>query len=49
MSRIPTLILPDGTVLTESLAILTTIADSFPAAGLLPPPGDPRPGAGDGA
>ena len=41
MGRIPTLILPDGTVLTESLAILLTLADSFPAAGLLPPPGDP--------
>lgn len=41
MGRIPTLILPDGTVLTESLAILLSIADSFPAAGLPPPPGDP--------
>ncbi len=41
MGRVPTLILPDGTVLTESLAILLTIADHFPGAGLLPAPPDP--------
>jgi GST-like protein len=40
MSRVPTLILPDGTVLTESLAILLTLADRHPEAGLLPPPGE---------
>ncbi len=40
MGRIPTLILPDGTVVTESLAILLTLADRHPAAGLLPPPDD---------
>jgi GST-like protein len=39
MGRLPTLILPDGTVMTESLAILVTLADIHP--GLLPPPGDP--------
>ncbi|OYW07881.1 MAG: glutathione S-transferase [Rhodospirillales bacterium 12-71-4] len=38
MGRLPTLILPDGTVMTESLAILVTLADIHP--GLLPPPGD---------
>lgn len=39
MGRLPTLVLPDGTVLTESLAILLTIADRHPEAALLPPPG----------
>ncbi len=39
MGRLPTLILPDGTVMTESLAILLTLADRHPEAGLLPPPG----------
>ncbi|MBR0683766.1 glutathione S-transferase family protein [Roseomonas eburnea] len=40
MGRIPTLILPDGTVVTETLAILLTLADRHPEAALLPPPGD---------
>jgi GST-like protein len=40
LGRIPTLILPDGTVLTEHLAILVTIADRHPDASLLPPPGN---------
>jgi GST-like protein len=40
MGRIPALILPDGTVMTESLAILLTLADRHPEAGLLPPPGE---------
>lgn len=39
MGRIPTLILPDGTVMTETLAILPILADRHPAADLLPPPG----------
>jgi GST-like protein len=39
MGRLPTLLLPDGTVLTESLAILLTLADRHPEAALLPPPG----------
>jgi GST-like protein len=37
MGRIPTLILPDGTVVTESAAILIALADRHPEAGLLPP------------
>jgi GST-like protein len=41
MGRLPTLILPDGTTLTEHLAILLTIADRHPEAALLPPPGTP--------
>lgn len=40
MGRLPTLLLPDGTVVTESLAILVTLADRHPEAGLLPPPED---------
>ncbi len=41
MGRLPTLVLPDGTVVTESLAILLTLADRHPRAGLLPPSDDP--------
>jgi GST-like protein len=41
MGRLPTLLLPDGTVQTEHLAILLTLADRHPDAGLLPAPGDP--------
>lgn len=40
MGRMPTLLLPDGTVMTESLAILASIADLHPQAGLLPAPGE---------
>ncbi len=40
MGRLPTLVLPNGTVLTESLAILVSLADLHPQAALLPPPGD---------
>ncbi len=39
--RIPTLILPDGSVMTETAAIVLHLAESYPAAGLLPPLGDP--------
>lgn len=37
--QVPVLVHPDGTVITESPAILTHIADSFPAAKLIPAPG----------
>jgi GST-like protein len=37
--KVPALRLPDGTVVTESLAIMLTIADRFPAAKLLPEAG----------
>ncbi|UXZ98259.1 glutathione S-transferase [Pseudomonas phytophila] len=33
--QVPTLVLPDGTVLTESAAILTCLGLGFPASGLL--------------
>lgn len=39
MGRIPTLLLPDGTVMTETLAILPHLADAHPDAALLPSPG----------
>jgi GST-like protein len=38
---VPTLLLPDGTVMSESAAIALHIADHAPAAALVPPPGDP--------
>lgn len=37
--KVPALRLPDGAVVTESLAIVLTVADRFPAAKLLPEPG----------
>ena len=37
--QIPALELPDGTILTESAAIVLQIADNHPDSGLLPPPG----------
>ena len=38
--QVPALRLPDGTVISESAAMVLHIADAHPAAGLLPPPGD---------
>ncbi|NKB75497.1 MAG: hypothetical protein GKR96_00285 [Gammaproteobacteria bacterium] len=37
--EIPALILPDGTVLTETVAMTLHLAEAFPDAGLLPPLG----------
>ena len=37
--KVPALRLPDGAIVTESLAIMLTIADRFPAAKLLPEAG----------
>lgn len=37
--QVPALVVPDGTVITEGPAILSHIADSHPAAGLIPAPG----------
>src|SRR5215813_12910208 len=39
--KIPALRLPEGDIVTESLAILLTLADHFPQGGLLPPQGAP--------
>jgi GST-like protein len=38
IERVPSLVLPDGTVMTESAAIVIALADRHPKAGLLPPP-----------
>ncbi|MEX2629100.1 MAG: glutathione S-transferase family protein [Tistlia sp.] len=37
--QLPTLVLPDGTLVTESLAIVLQLCDALPEAGLLPAPG----------
>jgi len=39
--KMPALRLPEGPIVTESLAILMTLADHFPNARLLPPQGGP--------
>jgi glutathione S-transferase len=39
--KMPALRLPEGPIVTESLAILLTLADHFPNARLLPPQGSP--------
>jgi GST-like protein len=36
LGQVPTLVMPDGQVMTESAAILLHLADRFPAAGLAP-------------
>lgn len=41
LGQVPTLIMPDGAVMTETLAIALHIDDTVPAAGLLPAAGDP--------
>lgn len=42
LAQVPTLILPDGTVMTETAAIALHLNDIVPAAGLIPPVGDPK-------
>lgn len=37
--QLPTLLMPDGTVVTEGPAILSHVADAFPQAALIPAPG----------
>lgn len=44
MGKIPTIVLDDGTVLTENGAIIAWLADAYPDAGLAPPPGSPERG-----
>ena len=41
LGQVPSLVLPDGSVLTESLAIMHYVVDLMPRAGLIPPRGDP--------
>jgi GST-like protein len=38
---VPTVVLPDGSVMTESLALILHINDLAPKVGLIPPVGDP--------
>ena len=40
LGQVPTLVLPDGRVLTESLAMIHHVDDLAPSAGLIPPRGD---------
>jgi GST-like protein len=40
LAQVPTLVLPDGRILTESLAILHYLNDLEPGAELIPPPGE---------
>lgn len=39
--QVPTLVLPDGAVLTESAAMILALLDRHPGSDLMPPPGDP--------
>ena len=41
LGQVPTLVLPDGRVMTESLAIMHHVNDHAPKAQLIPPAGDP--------
>jgi GST-like protein len=41
LGQVPSLVLPDGTVMTESLAIAFHVNDLRPEAGLVPPPDHP--------
>jgi len=40
LAQVPTLVMPDGGVMTESAAIAIYLDELYPAAGLLPRPGD---------
>ncbi len=40
LGQVPTLLLPDGSVMTESAAMLLYLSELAPKAGLAPPPGD---------
>lgn len=42
LAQVPTVVLPDGTVLTESAAILLWLLERHPQTHLAPPPGDPK-------
>jgi GST-like protein len=42
LGQLPTLITPDGQVLTESAAMMLHLADRFPEAGLVPPADHPQ-------
>lgn len=39
LAQVPALVLPDGPIITESAAIILTLVERFPEAGLAPPAG----------
>lgn len=39
-AEVPTLVLPDGSIMTESAAMMIHIAEQYPGAGLAPMPGE---------
>lgn len=41
LGQVPTILMPDGAVMTETAAIALHVDELVPAAGLLPRPGDP--------
>lgn len=41
LGQVPTIVMPDGAVMTETAALALHIDELAPAAGLLPKPGDP--------
>ena len=41
LARVPTLVTPDGEIMTESAAIVLRLAELHPDSGLAPPPEDP--------
>ncbi len=41
IAQVPVLVLPEGTVMNESAAMILFLAERYPAAGLAPPPEDP--------
>lgn len=41
LGQVPTLVMPDGSIMTESAAIVLHLDELYPKAGLLPPAGDP--------
>lgn len=42
LAQVPTLTLADGTIMTESAAMIVALDDGYPAARVLPESGDPR-------
>jgi GST-like protein len=42
LAQVPTIVLPDGSVMTESAAIVLRLGDLAPNAGLVPPPDAPE-------
>ena len=42
LGQVPTVLMPDGTIMTESAAIVLHLADLAPSCGLAPAPDDPQ-------